>query len=474
MIITIKHHTTERSNQQEKRRAIAGAAFAQRWREARLGGIVHQNKDDALRPTEGNRTRNALDFEPDFMHATHPNEPLFYPPSTMLSRRRHAVVIETMNHYLVRSQPYWFHRAGVEVTLACDPGFPMARSRYVSRVLPTPLPLDERADALYKLATRGEAGLIILSTEPLVERLAQTPERLSAITGARADFAAACVSRSRLMQWAQEAGLPVAPSRHCEDANDAAEAVCQMGESMLKFPHSSGGEGIVFVATPEDALTAWRRQPEPSGAIVQAYIPGKVGITETLMSGGRLLAWNSSFKYRTTRRFGPSCARESAQLPSDGETARRFAEACGANGYFGFDWVLDERTGQIAIIEIHSRVTSGMSFFAQCGVALDQALHDLASGNPEADTQAPNGLPQRSFYFPEHLTYVARHRHLNDLWHWAPFSQGKAWVNIPWGDPLPECHNLLKRTRSYLRRKQASSVAPSEIKPDTLQHKVRT
>lgn len=380
-----------------------------------------------------------------------------------------------MNYYLARSLPYWFHRAGVAVTLASNPRFPVARSRYVSRVEPASLEPAERADTLYNLALRGDYGPILLTSEHIVEHLAQTPERLTAVTGASPAFAAACASRSHLMQWAEETGLPVAPGRVCNSANEAAEAVNQLGRIFLKFDHSSGGEGVVDIDTPEQARAAWERRPNARRAVAQAYVPGPTGMTEILACRGRLLAWNCSTKLRTTRRNGPSCARESCALPGMDELARRFAEACGATGMFGFDWILDERRGEAAIIEMQCRVTSGLSFFAQCGVPLDTVLRELALGGADRPPLGPAESVRRSFYFPEHLIYVARHRHWGDLRHWTPFSDARSWANIPWGDPLPECANLARRIRGVLRPKsQATASMPRQttVTTQALQRKV--
>lgn len=130
-------------------------------------------------------------------------------------------------------------------------------------------------------------------------------------------------------------------------------AIVEDGPYVVKPRFSCGGRGVQFF----DAGVALAM---PAASVVQAFVPGRLHSTCSLVHQGRCVG---TVVYRAVLLSGTvAVAFEQVEQPAIDAWVERFAAAEQWNGFLSFDFILTEG-GQAVAIECNPRVTSGIHFF---------------------------------------------------------------------------------------------------------------
>ncbi len=379
-----------------------------------------------------------------------------------------VLVVADESVYLPQAPIRLLWEAGARVVLMAPPGQPMRWSRYVSRRESLAIDTATAAEQIAAFYARhqDELALVVHCREDVAQLLAEQGDHPSQLTCIPQETAAACSSKTQFRRWAQ-GRIDLPQGSVFRDIASAQAWVHHHGKSMLKVDGAQGGTGVRMVSTAADVLAAWNGLLRPAEFIVEEFLPGVSGVTELVLDHGRVLASCSSFKAVTTHGpFGPSCARHIARMPEMAGLVEQVASATGYRGLCGFDWIWNERTRSLHLIEFHPRTPSGFGVAAHAGVDVVQALRTLLGTSDPAELTSQQGravrpslpLPavnsQRVFdgvycYFPLHMAYILRTRDGQQLRCWLPGSNAVSWANVPWDDPGQLAAIALKGARTF-------------------------
>jgi hypothetical protein len=180
-----------------------------------------------------------------------------------------------------------------------------------------------------------------------------------------------------------------------------------------------------------------------------------VGCTELILQHGRVAGWFASIKERSVTPFGASIMRKLMNPPDMADIVQNISAATGFHGLCGFDWILDEASGRVVVLEFHPRAPSGFCWGRYAGVDVPAALRDLLSGCP-AELRAPHSAGQLArgplcCYFPAHFWWALTEQR-SDLKHWLPGTNAVSWRNVPFDDPKLLSGVLMFALRNLCRR----------------------
>jgi predicted ATP-grasp superfamily ATP-dependent carboligase len=354
--------------------------------------------------------------------------------------------------------------AGCHVTFMGPAGALAGKSRYVDRVCTVSGSTAEVVEALkehlddqpepYRLITVGD------------DRLLQELSRYRHAPWLRDWFPVdsekpacdAVVSKAAFAGMAHKAGMPVPGFELCCTYADAENAARSLGFPLvLKRVSGSAGLDVRIVRTCDDLAAAYTELDGCAPLFAQQYIVGRVGSTEVLFNRGKPLCWYSSYSVVCLpAETGPSCVRE-IMLHTDIEPLLSATGVLtGFHGFGGIDWIQEEKTGRLRLIEFNARPTPGYHFGLRAGVNFSRALTDMFKG--DTCTQLPSVPDERHlkiFMFPQDVLLAVHNRDLRSLLQWLP--GGPRSQDIPFDDPHVLCV-LLKRICSKIVRDAADAI----------------
>jgi hypothetical protein len=339
---------------------------------------------------------------------------------------------------LVWHLPRLLRHPGVRLTLLAPPGQPFRHSRWVHRWIPLPRAAAAAAEVLRAEVERARPDLVLHTAQDVVEALAAQSNGGDGLPAPAPDFRAALHTKTGFQCWAEQHQLPVPPGRVCADPEEAIDWVRDHGRSILKCDGVHGGFGVSVVDTPSAVGRAWAALGASGPLLIQSFVAGPVGVVELVLRGGEPLAWCASTKERTSRPYGASVMRRLWTPAGLSELVPRLSRATGMTGLCGFDWVREDATGAVRLLEFHPRAPSGYACGRLAGVDFAAALADLI-WERDAPVRAPAenaSLARAPLWcaFPGHLFHALRHRP-RDLRYWLPGSPAVSWRNVPWDDP---------------------------------------
>lgn len=282
--------------------------------------------------------------------------------------------------------------AGCNVFAVCrTPGHPLLKTRAVRRTFPyrglRPLdslvaaidavqpdlivPCDDRGvQHLHELHAQAPGG----SLAALIERSLGAPESYAVVS-----------SRYHLLRIASEEQIPV-PRTLRIDSMQAAKSLFSAGSSLwvLKADGTWGGRGVRFTESADQAeqsfleLTTppgvveilkrlalnrdrtWllpRRQPHPPEVIGQVCIHGRPANCAVVAWQGRVLAGFAVEVLSSNGAEGPAIVVRLVEGSLMLCAAERLAARLRLSGFFGLDFMIEERTGATYLIEMNPRCT---------------------------------------------------------------------------------------------------------------------
>jgi hypothetical protein len=288
-------------------------------------------------------------------------------------------------------------KLGAECAVLCPPGYYCTTSRFVRQWFRLPrhrglwLGIPFIRTRLEAAVRSWQATLIVPLDNVAAQFLrvitkslpATSPLRhvLETSLGAPGGYADAC-SRSGLMRMAEEIGVAV--PRFCVSRDPAlmlARAEAWGYPVVLKAENTCGGHGVTIASNPEELRAAmaelrggtlWRRVRgrlrdrvwslaglrETAGAppILQAFARGVPAMRTVSAWRGEVLDGASFVAERThPGPTGPSTVVRYIENAAMDAVARRLVAALGCSGFLSFDFMFDDVTGEVALIEMNPR-----------------------------------------------------------------------------------------------------------------------
>jgi len=316
------------------------------------------------------------------------------------------------------------------------------------------VPCDDLAaahlHAIYARATRAASPAAGRKTEILLRSM-----------GSPASFSLVA-SRQETMDLASSEGLLVPSSAWIPDLLALDAWLAENGlPAVLKADCTSGGEGVRIVKTRQQARRAYRelvsrgpstrtlkrmlidadiaclartlRRDRPLVS-VQQFIPGRDSNVAVACWKGEVLAQIAALVLQARAPKGPAAVIKLIENPQMDAAVKKVVRRLNLSGFVGFDFLIEDRTGNAFLVEINPRATQ------TCHLALGAGRHPVAA-LCTALTGAP---PARKHSVTARQTIV--------LWPHLPESSlpaeiaGQAYFDTPRRDP-----EILRRYGSRTR-----------------------
>jgi len=342
--------------------------------------------------------------------------------------------------YLSLRLPRIFQEAGVAVDLLCLRGHPLARSRYVRQVqLAKSWRGIEAGVSDYLRQPRQLWQKIIVCHEPSVRRLLASLDPVEmkkwqpgATTQLAHEFFR---GKFGLPAAAAQWDLPIPASQLCQSTDEVMAFGAQVGWPVMVKPSDQlGGNGIRKFDRAVDVEVAASKLRFP--LLAQKFIFGRRVVIDMVCSGGRLLAWLSSYSIAQGKGpFSYSTGRLHRAMPGLAPLAEKIAAHSRFEGFCGIDCIEEAGSGRIYLLEFNPRPTSAWRFAGHCGVDLSGVIKSWVD---ERDTAAapltlPSGREIQTHYFASDLIRCVRQKDWWGLRHWLPGTH--SYHDVPWDDP---------------------------------------
>jgi hypothetical protein len=266
-------------------------------------------------------------------------------------------------------------------------------------------------------------------------------------------------SKSQFLAVARACQVSVPETRELRSRADlVAHCETTLPPFVLKQDGTFGGLGVIVARNKEEATQAWKRlrmrtavnasrqlifkrNHTPLAALmkasptisVQKYIQGRPANRAVLCWHGRVLAGATVATLEADPSpNGPATVVEFIREPEIDSAVETLVSKLGLSGFCGFDFMLDQSTGQPFLLELNPRATSACWLGTRPGSDLCTALfralqYDAAaSGSAPADLQVSgeNLRGERAALFPQEWMRAKTSPHLASAYH-----------RVPWDDP---------------------------------------
>jgi len=258
-------------------------------------------------------------------------------------------------------------------------------------------------------------------------------------------------ARAGLLKIAQEEGIRVPRTEVLTDVNQLREWGARTGfPAVLKSNGSSGGEGVRIVHTQEKAERAFRTLQAPpllaraakralvdgdktlilpsllrrrSEINIQEFVPGREATSIIACWQGNLLAGLHFEVLSKTTPTGPASVMRLIDNREMSIVAEKIVRRLNLSGLIGFDFMLEEQTGNPYLIEVNPRATQVGHLTLGPGRDLPAALYAALTG--QVVREAPKVTENRTIaLFPQEWKRNPD----------SPFLQS-GYHDVPWEEP---------------------------------------
>lgn len=364
-------------------------------------------------------------------------------------------------------------RAGVPVVgMDDDPGMPGFRSRYCTALrCPDPVREPDRlVDALLRhAAAAGERPVLFPTTDAFVLFVSRHRDELAgSYLFALPDAALleALVDKRRQYELAERAGVPYPRAFYPETPAEVESVAAEATYPVLVKPYyghlwreTFGGEHKGFKAETRDELVDAFEKVFAAGipAMAQEIVPGPntnhFKLSAYVGRDGEPLAVFALRKIRQyPPEFGVGSLVESIEAPDVVDLGLKFLEKIDYRGIGSVELKRDERTGELRLIELNTRLWQQNSLATVCGMnfPLIQLL-DLTGRTltPARDYRA--GVKWLDL-IPDFQSFWAQRKTTGSGWgDWVASWRGtRAFSTFSWRDPMPFLHET-RYGGKYLR-----------------------
>jgi len=315
---------------------------------------------------------------------------------------------------------------------------------------------------------RGDAGKAICD---LIERSLGTPTNFSVVS-----------ARTALMSIAEEEGVRVPKTEVIANIADLRSWITRMGfPTVLKSNGTSGGAGVRIVRTLAEAERAFRRLQAPpllaraakralinqdTTLVVPSVFRSRFVVNAQTFVDGReatstLACWKgavlASLHFEVLNKLdstGPSTVLRLIDNAEMSSAAEKMVRRLGLSGVIGFDFMLENGTGDAYLVEMNPRATQVGHLPLGQGRDLAAALYAAVTGGTihESPKVTENNtvalFPHEWLRSPE-----------------SPFLQS-GYHDVPWEETefVRVCvRSRRKQSTLYSQRKEVKSLAPARI-----------
>jgi hypothetical protein len=388
--------------------------------------------------------------------------------------------------------------AGCTVEILCPAGHPVSKTKAADRIhdynglAPVRSLRYAIAQAAPELIVPGDdlATLHLHRLYDLEKRKEKTDSAVCALIerslGAAENFPVA-YARTAFMKLAEEEGIRIPKTEVIQDFDDLKDWNARNGfPAVLKANGTSGGYGVRVVNTMEDAQRAFRFLQTPPRFLraakhalldrdatliwpslcrrkfvvnAQAFVEGKEATTAIACWKGKVLAALHFEVVNKRSSSGPATVVRRIDNPEMSAAAEKMARKLNLSGVHGFDFMLEEQTGQAYLIELNPRATQVCHLALGAGRDIPAALYNAVSGK---DAQPAPVVTEKDTIalFPQEWTRDSESQFLQTAYH-----------DVPWEEPelIRDCVNNRRKQSSWYSRtgqEQAASAIRSS-KPVT-------
>lgn len=356
-------------------------------------------------------------------------------------------------------------RAGVPVTgMDCDPDMAGFRSRYCAAVrCPDPVSEPERLVAFLSRHAHGAAEPPVLfpTTDAFVLFLSRHRGELAGsyrFALPDATILEGLVDKRRQYELAERAGIPYPRAFYPESPAEVDEVADAAAYPVLVKPYyghlwrqTFGGEHKGFKATDAGELRAAFEKVFAARipAMAQEVVPGPntnhFKLSAYVGRAGEPLAVFALRKIRQyPPEFGVGSLVESVEAPDVTDLGLKFLEKIDYRGIGSVEFKRDERSGELKLIELNTRLWQQSSLATVCGLNFPLIqLFDL-TGRRIAPARAYETGVKWLDLIPDFQSFWAQRGSTGAGWRdWVSSWRGtRAFSTFSWRDPMPFLHEV--------------------------------
>ncbi len=285
-------------------------------------------------------------------------------------------------------------------------------------------------------------------------------------------------SRYDLLKIAREEGIRIPETKVVTAASELRRGYAGLNFPwVLKADGSWGGHGVKMAQHPKQAeefflelsrplsaarfvkrlivdrdpywLQTWRHQTKPA-VVVQSHIDGRPANSAVICWKGEVLASIAVEVANAQGATGPATIVRVVDSPEMLLAAQRLARRLGLSGFFGLDFMIEEGTADLYLIELNPRCTPLSHLQLGPGSDLMAAFTAKISGMPMREA-LPVTESNTIAYFPQACHWDPKSELLQSSFHDVPWEEPELvqeLLRLPWPD-----RSILARMSSLLRRK---------------------
>jgi predicted ATP-grasp superfamily ATP-dependent carboligase len=203
---------------------------------------------------------------------------------------------------------------------------------------------------------------------------------------------------------------------------------------VLKRGHSTAGESVAICADDAEFRREFLRLLAVRGLVlddapldrlvIQARVAGPTYFYSAAAWNGTLLAGFASEKITGTP-MGPSSVARYFRSPEMRDATAKLTRGFGITGLFSPEFIVDERSGEIYVLELNRRISHGTHRGSLMNVDLGAALHAAMHGVPSPSrAELEENEEHRCAHFPQEWVRDPDSRYLREYE-----------VDVPWDEP---------------------------------------
>lgn len=277
-------------------------------------------------------------------------------------------------------------------------------------------------------------------------------------------------ARSAFMRLADEEGVRIPKTRAIDSLEELKDWNIRNGfPAVLKADGTSGGYGVRIVNTMEEAASAFRFLQAPPRLLraakravldrdttliwpslsrrrfvvnAQAFVDGKEATSAVACWKGKLLAALHFEVVNKRSSFGPATVVRRIENAEMSAAAEKMVLRLNLSGVYGFDFMLEEQTGNAYLIELNPRATQVCHLAFGPGRDIPAALYAALS---DKDARLAPLVTEKNTIalFPQEWTRDSQSEFLRSAYH-----------DVPWEEPelIRDCVNNRRKQSSWYSR----------------------
>jgi thioesterase domain-containing protein len=256
-------------------------------------------------------------------------------------------------------------------------------------------------------------------------------------------------ARADFLKLAGEEGVPAPATAGVAALSDLKNWLYQHpGTAVLKTDGAWGGRELAFIDGHAEAARAYRRLSRPVGPVralkrllvdgdaaplrallagrapalsVQAFVPGRAGNVAVACLDGEVLGLVCAEVERSHGACGPATVVRVVSHRAMSEAATVLVRRLGLSGLCGFDFILDDETGEAQLIEINPRATPTAHLIGARGENLAAELAARLRRGAPPKRQRPVYAGALVALFPDEIRRDPRSEFLSAAFHDVPW-----------------------------------------------------